>query len=131
MKPISNEKRHLIVSAKERKEKIKVIAQWLEVSERVIKQIWHQYKTTGSIEPKVYPGRPSSLTNEMEASIRLKIKQEPDATLSNILVDLDLPIKKTQLSNWLIKNGYGLKKNSSCKQCPKTRCCRKTSRVGR
>ena len=49
MKPISIEKRELIIEAKQRKETDKNIALWLGVSESSITLIWRLYKNTGSI----------------------------------------------------------------------------------
>ena len=129
MKSISIEKRQLIIIAKERKEKQADIARWLNISTQAVKSIWSLYKKTGSIEPKVHTGRKSSLTLELEKAIHRKIQNEPDATLQEIKDDLKLPIEKSQLSRWLIKNGYRLKKNYICQQCPKDRCCRTTSKM--
>ena len=101
MKPISIEKRQLIVLAKERKEKSEDIAKLLGVSLPVIKLIWRLYKQTGSVEPKKNKGRTSSLTLEIETAIHNRVETEPDITLAELIDDLKLPIKKSQLSRWL------------------------------
>jgi transposase len=131
MRAVSTEKRLLLVSAKERRESTEDIAKWLDISKHTIKLIWKVYKKTGSIEPKTNQGRKSCMSEEHEACIREKIKAEPDATLQEIIDDLKLPIKKSQLHRWLSKNGYSYKKNSSCKQCPQRRCCYKATKLGR
>jgi transposase len=46
------------------------------------------------------------MSEEHETSICEKIKAETDATLQEIIDDLKLPIKKSQLHRWLSKNGY-------------------------
>jgi transposase len=110
MKPISQEKRELIISAKERKETILAIAQWLEISISSVKSVWRLYRQTGNVQAKAYKGRPSRLTEEMISNIHYKIAKEPDSTLEELITDLGLPIKKSQLSRWLLKNGYTFKK---------------------
>ena len=82
----------------------------LEVSEEVARLIWSLFKSTGSVTPKAYKGRPSRLTEEMIAGIHAKLSDAPDATLMEIIDDLGLPIKKSRLSVWLHNNGYVLKK---------------------
>jgi len=110
MRAISKEKRILLVAAKERKESTEDIAKWLGISKHTVKLIWKNYKKTGSIEPKRNQGRKSRLSEEMEAEIHKKVKDDPDATLLEIIDELKLPIKKSQLHRWLSKNGYTFKK---------------------
>ena len=130
MRAISKEKRLLLVAAKERKESTEDIAKWLDISKHTIKLIWKVYNKTGSIEPKANQGRKSCLSGEIEETIHKMIKDNPDATLQEVIEDLKLPIKKSQLQRWLSMNGYSFKKNSSCKQCPQRRCCYKATKMG-
>jgi transposase len=127
MRPISIEKRELIVSARERGEKIINIMQWYEVSESAVMTILRRFKETGSVSPKPYLGRPSKLTSEHEEAIHAKIKAEPDSTLEEIILALNLPIKKSQLNKWFHRHGYVYKKNSTSQQSAKIRCREKTS----
>jgi transposase len=129
MRAISLEKRTMIVEAKQRKESVADISKWCNVGKDVIRNIWRQFTRTGSIEPLKHNGRPSRITVEIEEAIIQKIKKDPDATLEEIIDELNLPIKKSQLSNIIIKKGYTVKKNSTCKQCPKRGCCRKATRM--
>ena len=110
MKPVSNEKRELLVEAKERGEKDRDISKWLKISISTVTKIWKRHRETGSIEPEPYKGRPSCLTAEMIEGIRTKVKVQPDASLEEIIEDLDLPIKKSRLSAWLIQEGLSYKK---------------------
>ena len=114
MKPISKEIRKLVVDAKKDGKPIIEIVSMLKISESTVYTIWRLFKTTGSVEAKAYKGRKSRLTDEMIAAIQDKIKDEPDATLEEIVTDLNLPIKKSQLSKLLRKHNYSLKKNSTC-----------------
>lgn len=110
MTPISNEKRELIVEAKQRGETEKNIAKWLKISESSVTTIWRLYRETGSYLPTPYPGRQPVLTSEKWEEIKTLVKNNPDKTLEEIIVELSLPIHKSRLSVLLIKAGYSLKK---------------------
>jgi transposase len=110
MKPISNEKRELIIEAKERGETEKSIAKWLKISERSVATIWRLYRETGSYLPTPYPGRQPVLTAEKWEEVIILVKNEPDKTLEEIIQELELPIRKSRLSLLLIKAGYSFKK---------------------
>jgi transposase len=110
MKSISNEIRTLIIEAKKRNEKGKDIAKWLKISESSVIVIWRLFRDTNSVEPKPYNGRKPSFTNEMKDKVCQIIKEQPDMTLEEIIDELDLPIKKSRLSEWLIEDGYTFKK---------------------
>jgi len=64
MKPISNEKRKLLIAAKERGEKEEIIAKWLQISKSSVGKIWKLYQDTSSFLPIPYPGRTPLLTAE-------------------------------------------------------------------
>lgn len=110
MTPISNEKRELIVEAKQRGETEKNIAKWLKISESSVTTIWRLYRETGSYLPTPYPGRQPVLTSEKWEEIKTLVKNNPDKTLEEIIVELSLPIHKSRLSVLLIKAGYSFKK---------------------
>jgi len=110
MQPLSMEIRKLIVVAKERGEKCADIMKWLQVSDSSVEAIWNLYRKTGDISPIPYIGRKSRLSEEMINSINKKLEAEPDATLEEIILDLKLPIKKSRLSIFLIRQGYTVKK---------------------
>jgi hypothetical protein len=53
MRPISNEKRQIIIEAKKRGETEKTILNWIPDSSRSsITKIWKQHQTTGNHQPK-------------------------------------------------------------------------------
>jgi len=106
MKPTSKKVRELIVSAKQEGNSTATIVRMLKVSERTVYAIWELYRRTGNVEPKVYTGRVSRITDAMQEAMRDKIKREPDSTLAEPITDLNLPITKSPLSKWLIKQGY-------------------------
>jgi transposase len=110
VKPISNEKRELLIAAKERGETEKSIAEWLKINERSVTAIWRLYRGTGSYLPKPYPGRQALLTVEKWEEIKVFVAKYPDRTLNEIIEELALPIHKSRLSVLLIKAGYSFKK---------------------
>jgi transposase len=110
MKPISNEKRELLVAAKGRGEKEEDIAKWLRVSKGSVGTIWRLFRQTGSFLPTAYTGRISVMTSEKIGEICDTVKENPDITLSELIEELSLPIQKSQLSRLLIAQGYSFKK---------------------
>jgi transposase len=110
MRPISDEKRELIIEAKQRGEKEEAIALWLKVSKASVGTIWKHYRRRGNFLPISYKGRQSILTQTEIDKIVGAIKQTPDMTLSELIEKLSLPIKKSQLSRLLIRLGYSVKK---------------------
>jgi transposase len=110
MKPISNEKRELIIEAKRRGEKEEAIAIWLKISQRSVGAIWKRFKDTGCFLPVKYTGRRSCLNDEKIDEIRSVIKENPDITLNELIERLLLPIKKSRLSKLLIGLGFSYKK---------------------
>jgi len=109
MKPISNEKRELLIAAKQRGEKEEDIAKWLDISKGSVGTIWRLFRKTGSFLPTAYTGRPSIITQEKTDEIQATVKKNPDITLSELIERLTLPIQKSQLSRLLISLGYTYK----------------------
>jgi len=116
MKPISNEKRELLIAAKQRGEKEVDIAKWLDISKGSVGTIWRLFRKTGSFLPTAYLGRPSVLTPEKIGEIHATVANEPDITLSELIEKLSLPIKKSQLSRLLVSLGYSFKKRQLIRQ---------------
>ena len=110
MTPISNEKRALLIAAKERKETEEDIAKWLQISKSTVGKIWKLYKDTGSYLPTPYPGREPILTADKFEEVKALIAKKPDSTLDEIIDELSLPIHKSRLSVLLINAGLSFKK---------------------
>ena len=110
MKPISSEKRELLIAAKRRKEKEEDIAKWLDISKGSVGTIWRLFRKTGSFLPTAYTGRPSAIPQEKVDEIQATVRNNPDITLSELIERLSLPIQKSQLSRLLISLGYSFKK---------------------
>ena len=116
MKPISNEKRELLIAAKQRGEKEDNVAKWLEISKGSVGTIWRLFRKTGSFLATAYTGRPSVITQEKKDEIQAAIRNDPDITLSELIERLSLPIQKSQLSRLLISLGFSFKKRQLIQQ---------------
>ena len=116
MKPISNEKRELLISAKQRGEKEEDISKWLDISKSSVGTIWGLYRKTGSFLPIPYTGRPSAITGEQIEAINAAEAENPNITLDELIEKLALPIKKSQLSRLLISLDYSFKKRQLIQQ---------------
>ena len=85
MKPLTNEKRELIIKAKQRGEKEKDIALWLDISKSAVASIWGLFQRTNSFAPKPYLGRKPVFTDDMKEDVRKKIKEQSDITLEELI----------------------------------------------
>ena len=131
MKPISNEKRELLIGAKNRGETEKDIAKWLEISERSVTAIWRRYRETGSFEPMPYPGRVPLLTEKKWEEEKAFVVKHSDATLDEIIEELSLPIQKSRLSVLLIEAGLSFKKRHFTPKNNSEKMCRKSEKSGK
>jgi transposase len=131
MKPISIEKREMIIHAKERGETPETIALWTDVSLGSVYNILALHRETNDISPKPYTGRPSSLTSKQLEDIRLTVAAKNDITLEELIEELDLPIKKSRLSVVLIGMGLSFKKRRSTQQGNNGKMCKKNGKTGK
>ena len=111
MEPLSNEIREKIVKHKQAKETEKNIAKWLIISESSVAKIWSLFKKTGSFLPleRTQGRKPMVSEDEMQAIV-IKIKQQPDVTLLDLIEEFHLKISDSALSKRLKKLGYTYKK---------------------
>lgn len=110
MKPISKEKREIIIAAKERGEKPETIGLWVGVATSSVYKILKLYKESNTLESKPFLGRRSILTSEQLSKIKETIEKENDITLEELIERLNLPIKKSRLSVILIGMEFSFKK---------------------
>lgn len=110
MKPISIDKREIIIAAKERGEKAETIALWVGVATSSVYKIIAIHKERNNIEPKPFLGRPSILTSEQLSKIKETVEKDNDITLDELIEKLELPIKKSRLSVVLIGMNFSFKK---------------------
>ncbi|MDR1992278.1 MAG: hypothetical protein LBQ98_02085 [Nitrososphaerota archaeon] len=114
MRPISNEKRQMIIEAKKRGEPEKTILTKIKgISRSSITKIYKQYQKTGNHKPKPYPGSKSKLTPKQDQQIKEQIKQTPDITINELIDKLNLNITQSGLSKHLKQMGLTFKKRCS------------------
>lgn len=118
MKPISIDKREIIVAAKMRGEKPEIIALWVNVSVSSVYNVCRLAREN-KLESKPFPGRQSILTLEQLTKIKKTVETENDITLEELIEKLELPIKKSRLSLVLIRMGFSFKKRHCT---PKNNC---------
>ena len=128
MRATSEEKRQQIIEAKLRGEKVNIIILWTKVSKSTIDKVWKRYNETGSGRAIPYTGRKSKITPEIEHKIRAKIAERSDITLEELIEDLDLPIKKSQLSKLTIAWGLPFKKRHFMQTDNSEKTCRKSAK---
>ena len=121
MRPISEEKRELLIAAKERGEKEADIARWLGVSKGSVGTLWRRHRRLGGAPPGKSPGRPPKLAPGDTDRIRREVADAPDATLDELIERLSLPIGKSQLARLLAGLGLTLKKRRSIQRASSAR----------
>jgi transposase len=109
MKPISMDKREIIVAARKRGENPETIALWVNVSVSSVYNICRMAKEN-TLAPKPFPGRKSILTSNQLTKIKEAIEEKNDITLEELIENLELPIKKSRLSQVIINMGFSFKK---------------------
>ena len=60
------------------------IAEQFGVSQSFVEKLWHRFRTTGSYQAKAHAGGVERFLKNDEELIRELVKQEPDATLSEL-----------------------------------------------
>jgi transposase len=113
MRPVSEEKRELLIAAKLRGEKEDDIVRWLGVSKGTVGTLWRRHRKQGAAPPGKSPGRPPKLAPGDVERIGREVRRAPDATLDELIEGLSLPIGKSQLARLLAGLGLTLKKRRS------------------
>jgi len=131
MKPLSHDKREIIMAAMSRGESPSDIALWVGVSRASVYNIFNLHKATNGISPKPYSGRRSCLAHGQLDEIRRAVENENDITLDELIERLGLPIKKSRLSVILIEQGFSFKKRRSIQKGSCAMMSRKNGRAGR
>ena len=116
MKPISNSERKKIIEAKERGESIANIIKWFGVCRTSIFNICTQYKETGSYEPKPFPGKQSTFTDEINNQIKAMVADNPSITQEELIEEIGLEVTQSGMSRHMKKLGLTLKKRLSILQ---------------
>lgn len=108
-KPLSNDLRKRIIDAKLRGETENEIAQSKEVNKSTVTKLWALYRETGSYEARPNPnGRKPALSSQQLEQITVKINEQPDITLQELIDELKLPVCVSALCR-TINNKLGLR----------------------
>ena len=91
----------------------------LGVGISTIYKLVKRFQQTGKIEAS-YPGRQPKITPEQISDIEKLVIKQPDITIDEIIQTLNLPIKKSQVSNILRKLGFRFKKEAEIRKRTKT-----------
>jgi transposase len=121
--PLSNDLRKRIIEAKLRGDTEDKIASEKEVNKSTVTKLWALYQETGSYEARPNPnGRKPALSAKQLEQIALKIEEQPDITLQELIDVLRLPVCVSALCRTVNnKLGYRFKK----------KLCTQPSKIGR
>jgi transposase len=121
MVQISDEKRELLIAAKQRGETEGDIALWLGVGKRSVSTLRRRFRTKGDVLPTKDKGRPPKLADGDVERIRLEVGRTPDAALGELVEGLSLPIGKSHLARLLAAMGLSPKKRRSTRRTSSAR----------
>jgi transposase len=121
MKATPNDRRELIIEAKQRGETETEIARWLKVSARTARRVWRRFREEGRVSPGRRSGRPPKLAPGDIGRIGDEVARAPDSTLAELIEGLSLPIGKSQLARLLARLGLTLKKRRSVQRTSSAR----------
>ena len=111
---LSNEARNLLVKTyKQMPEAVKV-AEIFSISPSSVYRLVRQMRNTGSVELQTSSrGRKPLLSAQDIENIRLAIEEQPDITIHNIRVKLNLPVSDETVRAKVAQMGFRLKKKHS------------------
>jgi len=89
-------------------------AKWFGVSERTVTR-WHRLRReTGSVAPRLHPGRPPTISTDAYPDLRAQVSAQPDATLGQHCATWAAThgavVSPATMSRLLAKLGFSLKK---------------------
>ena len=118
----------------ERTHDAKLIAQAYGVCEREVYKLAAQVRETGSVDLRTgSSGRKPKLTEEDLKRVDKALQAQPDITLGELIVNLELDISESRLG-WIVREklGYSLKKNViHASEQERPRCAEKAGRMER
>jgi len=110
-KPISNDKREAIIKHKQAGESEADISKWLFIHPVTVQRVWKKYTETGTYEPNpLNNGRKPQVSKETMDRVVMKIQEQPDMTLQELIDEFNLGISQAALCKRLIKLGLSFKK---------------------
>jgi len=113
-KPISTETRADIIKRLQAGESKENISKWFFVCNRTVTRLRNKFLEVVSYEPELLNcGRKPLVSDETMDAIVVKIQEEPDITLLELIDEFDLPISESALCRRLIKIEMRYKKRHS------------------
>lgn len=114
---LSNEARAILVKTYEKLPDAKKIADIFSVSLPTVYRLLRQMRDTGSVELKTnLRGRKPALSAQDIENIRLAIEEQPDITIHEIRVNLNLPVSDETVRAKVVEMGFRLKKKHSARR---------------
>jgi putative transposase len=108
--PLSNDMRKRIVEARERGETVEKIAKEKDVCASTINKLMALYRETGSYEPRpLNNGKKPRLTPEQLEAVRVRILEQPDIGLLELIKEMQLPLCESALCR-IVNNKLGLRR---------------------
>ncbi|MDE6539261.1 MAG: hypothetical protein K2K66_03645 [Ruminococcus sp.] len=106
------EVRKIIVESRIKEISAEEIRKVTGVSISAINSIIRNYMERGTLEGN-YPGRQPIITKEQKKAMIKLVRDRPDITINEIIEELNLPIKKSRVSEILLEEKMYLKKADS------------------
>jgi len=117
MRPLSQDLRGRIITAREGGEGTGEVCKRFGVSRKSVERFWNQHRLTGKCQPKKIGGYRRSRLEKHDRTLRRWIARQPDLTLSELqqrcLEQLKVPISMTPLWHRLERLGLSYKKNDA------------------
>ena len=111
---LSNEARNLLVKTYRIMPDAGLVAEIFSVSVNSVYRLVRQMRDTGSVELKTSSrGRKASLSAEDAERIRKAVEEQPDITIHEIRVNLNLPVSDETVRAKVLELGLPRKKNVS------------------
>ena len=112
---ISIELRKIVIENNQKGIKAEETSRVLGVGLSTVYKLIKRYKEKGSIEAS-YQGRQPKVTQKDIEDMEKLVTEEPDITINEIIEKLNLPIKKSQVSNILRRLGFNFKKEADTRR---------------
>jgi len=110
MRAVTNEIRMKIIKHKNNGETEENIAKWLFISKSSVTKIWGKFQKTGKILPEARTGRTPKVAEEEMSQVIEKLKEKPDMTINELIVEFNFDITESGMSKKLKKSGVTFKK---------------------
>ena len=123
MRPLSEDLRTRIITAREIGESTGEVCRRFGVSRKSVQRFWKEHKRTGKCQPKKIGGYRRSRLEKHDRTLRRWVKEQPDLTLSELqrrcLEQLQIHLGTTALWHRLEQLNLTYKKNDARRRARK------------